>query len=168
MPTDREQQMLTLVRDNSARLRRICRVYARNEDQRDLLQEILLQLWRSLPSFAGASSPHTWLYRVALNTALAYARRNPAQRERPIDEEHADIEDPIDVHAQLDARERLTQLHAAIAKLDVVDRMLVTMYLDDRTYREMADVIGLSENHVGVRLHRIRKALTRQLAEEIA
>ena len=160
--------MLTLVRDNSARLRRICRVYARNEDQRDLLQEILLQLWRSLPSFAGASSPHTWLYRVALNTALAYARRNPAQRERPIDEEHADIEDPIDVHAQLDARERLTQLHAAIAKLDVVDRMLVTMYLDDRTYREMADVIGLSENHVGVRLHRIRKALTRQLAEEIA
>ena len=168
MPTDREQQMLTLVRENNARLRRICRVYARNEDQRDLLQEILLQLWQSLPSFAGASSPHTWLYRVALNTALAYARRNPAQRELPIDEEHADIEDPANAPADLDARERLTQLHAAIAKLDVVDRMLVTMYLDDRTYREMADVIGISENHVGVKLHRIRKALTRQLAEEIA
>lgn len=168
MPTDREQQMLTLVRDNSARLRRICRVYARNEDQRDLLQDILLQLWRSLPSFAGASSPHTWLYRVALNTALAYARRNPARRELPIDEDHADIEDPANAHTELDARERLAQLHAAIANLDVVDRMLVTMYLDERTYREMADVIGISENHVGVRLHRIRKALARQFAEEIA
>lgn len=168
MPTDREQQMLTLVRDNSARLRRICRVYARNEDQRDLLQDILLQLWRSLPSFAGASSPHTWLYRVALNTALAYARRNPARQEIPIDEEHEDIEDPVDARAQMDAREQLAQLHAAIAKLDVVERMLVTMYLDERTYREMADVIGISENHVGVKLHRIRKVLTRQLAEEIA
>lgn len=168
MPTDREQQMLTLVRENEERLRRICRVYARNEDQRDLLQDILLQLWQSLPSFAGASSPHTWLYRVALNTALAYARKYPARREMPIDEGHADTEDAADVRADLDERERLTQLHAAIAKLDVVDRMLVTMYLDERTYREMAEVIGISENHVGVKLHRIKKVLTRQLAEEIA
>jgi RNA polymerase sigma factor (sigma-70 family) len=88
LPNDREQIFLSLVRANDARLRRICRVYASDDEARkDLHQEILFQLWRSLPSFAGASSPHTWLYRVALNTALAHARRHPARRETPLEDD---------------------------------------------------------------------------------
>lgn len=164
MPTDREQQFLTLVRQNDARLRRICRVYAGSHDeQRDLLQDILLQLWRSLPSFAGASSPDTWLYRVALNTALAHARRDPARRETTLDDEIASA-DAAD--ADLDVRARQEHLHAAIARLDPVDKMLMAMYLDERSYREIADVIGITENHVGVKLHRIKQALARQLTQE--
>ncbi len=168
MPTDRELQFLTLVRQNDARLRRICRVYAGGDDeQHDLLQEILLQLWRSLPSFAGASSPDTWLYRVALNTALAHARRNPARRETTLDDEIAAAHAPADaVDADLDVRARQEQLHAAIVRLDPVDKMLMTMYLDERSYRDIADVLGITETHVGVKLHRIKQALARQLTKE--
>ena len=170
MATDREQSFLALVRQNDVRLRRICRVYGRESDaQEDLYQEILLQLWRSLPSFAGASSADTWLYRVALNTALAHARRRSRHLETSLDDKW-DREDTApaidDAGERIDAAERLEQLYAAIDRLNDVDKMLVTMYLDDRSYREMADVIGISENHVGVKLNRIKKALARWLAEE--
>jgi len=170
VPGDRERTFLSLVRANEARLRRICRVYARDDDSRkDLHQEILLQLWRSLPSFTGAASAHTWLYRVALNTALTHARRHPGRREMPLDDDvmHAADSEPAIIDAELlEDGERLARLHAAIDLLGVVDKMLVTMYLDERSYREMADVLGISESNVGVKLHRVKKALARWLAEE--
>lgn len=171
MPTDREQSFLTLVRANDVRLRRICRVYTRDpEARKDLHQEILFQLWRSLPSFTGASSPDTWLYRVALNTALAHARRRSTRAETPLEEEYVSEEGPDGstegASEMLDFGDRVERLHAAIDRLGAVDKMLVTMYLDERSYRDMADVIGISESNVGVKLHRIRKALARWLAEE--
>ena len=171
VPTKREHEFLALVRENDGRLRHICRVYARDvEARKDLYQEIMFQLWRSLPSFAGASSIDTWVYRVALNTALTHARRRSTLAETPLDEDHveaADLAAPLDAADDtLDLGERSERLYAAIDRLGGVDRMLVTMYLDDRSYREMADVIGISENHVGVKLYRIKKALARSLAEE--
>lgn len=170
MPTDREETFLNLVRANQARVRRICRVYARETAEReDLQQEILLQLWRSLPSFAGASSPATWLYRVALNTALTFSRGRSRRRETPLDEQTVDAAraaDSPEPDAPLETAERQEQLYAAIDRLGSVDKMLVTMYLDDRSYREMADVLGISENLVGVKLHRVKKALAARLAEE--
>lgn len=168
MPREREQQFLNLIQQNEARLRHICRAYSRDaESQEDLHQEVLLQLWRSLPSFRGASSADTWLYRVALNTALAFSRRHAAHTTTPIDDE-SDVEDPAggDIDALLDARARTDRLYGAVNRLTEIDRMLVTMYLDERNYREIADVIGISVNHVGVRLHRIKKSLARWLAAE--
>jgi len=145
-------------------------VYARDvEARKDLYQEIMFQLWRSLPSFAGASSIDTWVYRVALNTALTHARRRPVHVETPLDEDHVEAADLASLDAADDTPdlgEQSERLYAAIDRLGDVDRMLVTMYLDDRSYREMAEVIGISESHVGVKLHRIRKALARSLAEE--
>ena len=146
-------------------------MYARDaEARKDLYQEIMFQLWRSLPSFAGASSTDTWVYRVALNTALTHARRRSVHAETSLEEDHAEA---ADLAASLDAAEdslelgeQSERLYAAIDRLGDVDRMLVTMYLDDRSYHEMAEVIGISESHVGVKLHRIKKALVRSLAEE--
>ena len=171
MPTDREQNFLKLVRANDVRLRRICRVYGHDaEGRKDLYQEILLQLWRSLPSFSGASSVVTWLYRVALNTALTYSRSRSMRREETLDQEYGDAGPPaiaVDaMEGRPDSAERLERLHAAIHRLGSVDKMLVTMYLDERSYREMADIIGISESHVGVKLHRIRKTLAAWLTEE--
>lgn len=170
MPSEREQAFLTLVRENDARLRRICRVYAHDaESRKDLHQEMLLQLWRSLGAFRGASSAATWVYRVALNTALTYARRRGSLFHVPLDDEQLAIEhvaSPLGTEDMAEADARSAQLFAAIAQLDAVDRMLVTMYLDERSYREMADVLGISESNVGVKLHRIRKALGRMLTEE--
>ena len=170
VPSEREQQFLTLVNQNDSRLRHICRVYSRDaESFKDLHQEILLQLWRSLPSFNGASSPDTWLYRVALNTALAASRRHrPDRVTAPLDDGGSDVEDPAqpDVDELLEARARTERLYAAIDRLNEVDKMLITMYLDERSYRDMADVIGIGVSHIGVRLHRIKKTLGRQLARE--
>ena len=168
--TKHEQRFLALVRENDGRLRHICRVYARDvEARKDLYQEIMFQLWRSLPSFAGASSIDTWVYRVALNTALTHARRRSVRAETPLEEDHvegADLASSDTTDDTPDLGEQSERLYAAIDRLGDVDRMLVTMYLDERSYHEMAEVIGISESHVGVKLHRIKKSLARSLAEE--
>ena len=171
MPSERDQEFLAIVRDNDARLRRICRVYARDPDARqDLYQEIMFQLWRSLPTFTGASSIDTWVYRVALNTALTQSRRRPARSETTLDEELAEsqqLQSSLGAATEtLELDEQTDRLYAAIDRLDSVDRMLVTMYLDNRSYSAMAEVIGISESNVGVKLHRIKRALARSLAKE--
>jgi RNA polymerase sigma-70 factor (ECF subfamily) len=146
-------------------------VYARDDEARkDLYQEIMFQLWRSLPSFAGASTIDTWVYRVALNTALTHARRQSAHAETPLEDDDGEAalsaSSPEAADDAPELRERSERLYAAIDRLNAVDRMIVTMYLDERSYREMAEVIGISESHVGVKLHRVKKLLARSLTEE--
>ncbi len=168
MPTTQEQIFLDLVRENAARLGKICRAYTRDADeQEDLRQEMLLQLWRSLPSFAGGSSAGTWLYRVALNTALAFTRRRSARRETALDDTDVASDNPR-ADEQLESEQRAEGLHEAIDRLGPIDKMLVAMLLDDRSYRDMADVLGMSESNVGVKLHRIKKTLATWLAREMA
>lgn len=152
---------MQLVRENDARLHKICRVYAGNpEAQRDLYQDILAALWRAFPSFEGNAQPSTWLYRVALNTALSHVRKQDVR-----DEATLDPEDPVwtdglpQPEAQLETQDKLHWLYAAIDRLNDMDKALVMMYLDEQSYREMADVLGISENYVGVKLHRIKNQL---------
>jgi len=168
--SDREQRFLGLIRENEARLRRICRVYGRaSGTEEDLYQDILVEVWRSLGSFEGRAAPGTWLYRVALNTALTHGRRRAGRRESALEETAvADHASGASVAADeaLEAAERLELLYAAIERLDDTDRALVMLYLDERSYREMAEVLGISESHVGVKLHRIRKRMGDWLAEE--
>ncbi len=167
---ERERRFLALVHEHEGRLQRICRIYERDPEARqDLHQEILVQLWRALPSFAGESLPGTWLYRVALNTALGHRRREARRREVPmedlapggVEELHADG-DPLPVESLVE-RERRELLHEAIERLDDTGKALVSMYLDECSYREMAEVLGISEGNVGVKLNRIRKALAARL-----
>jgi RNA polymerase sigma-70 factor (ECF subfamily) len=157
----REEDFLELVRENEGRLRKICRVYADGAAaQRDLYQDILVALWRSLPSFEGEAEPSTWLYRVALNTALSHDRRQAVRDEATLDHEHPLRTDAFSrPDAPLEERDQLDRLYAAIDRLDDVDKALVTMYLDGKSYAEMADVLGLTENHVGVKLHRTKNKL---------
>ncbi|MFB6099414.1 MAG: RNA polymerase sigma factor [Salinibacter sp.] len=164
---DRDDAFVQLVRENEARLRKICRAYADGaEAQRDLYQDILVELWRSFSSFDGEAAPSTWLYRVALNTALSYDRSREVRDEAALDPEHPVWTDGVaDPDERLDKQDKLDQLYAAIDRLDEVDRALVMMYLDEKSYREMADVLGISENHVGVKLHRIKNKLSSWLEE---
>jgi RNA polymerase sigma-70 factor (ECF subfamily) len=131
-------------------------------DVDDLLQEMLLQVWISLPNFRGQSKPTTWLYRVALNTALAWKRREHKHRRRGLAiTSAAEIADDAALSEEQQAqREQLEQLYAAIRALEPTKRALVLLYLDGLTYAEMAEVTGLSETNVGVRLSRIKKELT--------
>ena len=146
---------------------KVARAYTlAEEDRRDLVQEILLQVWRSLPNFRGRSGAPTWAYRVALNTALDWSKkeRRRRSRQRPI------LEDPPvagpDGPRQAAEREALDRLYAAIRRLPKADAALVVLYLDDLSYRQIADVLGISESHVGVKLNRAKKALAALLREE--
>ncbi len=130
-------------------------------DAADLQQELLLQIWLSLPSYARQAKPSTWIYRVCLNTALTW-RRGTFRRERRIepaaDLAHiaSDVASPAD---RAGARELLEKLYAAIRALPGSERALVLLSLDGLAYREIADITGLTENHVGVALTRARKHL---------
>lgn len=168
--TDLEQRFLALIRDSDARLRRICRVYGRaSGEEADLYQEIVLQVWRALPSFEGRSRPGTWIYRIALNTALGQTRRRAVRRESSLEQAAAPdmMRDPAPgADETLERAQRLERLYAAIDSLDDTDKALVMLYLDEHSYREMADVLGITEDHVGVKLHRIRRRMGEWLAEE--
>ncbi len=167
---DPDETFLRLVRENDARLRKICRVYASDTDaEKDLYQDILVQIWRALPSFEGTSSPDTWLYRVALNTALTQKRQRTARESATLDEANPIWRNPIPTPDEsLEARQRLERLYAAIARLDDVDKAIVMMHLDERSHREIAEVLGITESYVGVKLHRIRKTMATWLAEGAA
>ena len=136
-------------------------------DAADLQQEILLQLWISLGKFAGQSQPSTWIYRVALNTALSW-RRGTTRRERRIEAGHdvataaASSASPAESAGD---RELLEKLYAAVHTLSGFDRALVLLSLDGLAYREIAEITGLTENHVGVALTRARQRLAAQLKD---
>jgi RNA polymerase sigma-70 factor (ECF subfamily) len=165
---ERENDFLRLVRENEGRLRKICRVYSDTRaQQKDLYQDILLALWRSLSSYNGDSDdsdsdaePSTWLYRVALNTALSHDRRQTVREEATLSDDHPLGRDVVpSCGLAVERQDRLDRLFAAIGRLDDLDKALITMYLDEKSYTEMADVLGLTENHVGVKLHRIKNKL---------
>jgi RNA polymerase sigma-70 factor (ECF subfamily) len=130
-------------------------------DAADLQQEMLLQLWTSLSSYAGQAKPSTWIYRVCLNTALTW-RRGTVRWARRIEPE-ADIGALAAATASpaehVGDEEVLGQLYAAIHALPMFDRALVLLALDGLAYREIAEITGLTENHVGVSLTRARQRL---------
>jgi len=145
---------------------KVARSYARGEHEAaELQQEMLFQVWLSVPRFAGQAKPSTWIYRVCLNTALSW-RRGTQRRENWIDRES----DPAALAAEAATpaetagdRELLEQLYAAIHGLAEFDRALVLLSLDGLAYREIAEVTGLTENHVGVALTRARQRLAARL-----
>lgn len=137
------------------------------EDCEDLAQEILLQVWRSLPQFEGRASAATWFYRVALNTALSWHRKEDRRRARQqplLEPEEVPIVGPSSGE-QLIEREVVERLYEAIRQLPKADAALLLLYLDDLSYRQMAEVLGISEGHVGVKLNRARKALGELMKE---
>lgn len=125
------------------------------------MQEMQLQLWKSMPAYAAQAKPSTWIYRVCLNTALSW-RRGTERRAAHIEPETDVNQLPVNAatpaeHAS--QQELLEQLYGAIRAMDDADRALVLLMLDGLPYREMAEVTGLTENHVGVALTRARKRL---------
>jgi RNA polymerase sigma-70 factor (ECF subfamily) len=165
-----EARFKSWLRDYGGTVLKVARAYTlRAEECEDLTQEILLQVWRSLPQFQGKASASTWVYRVALNTALGWHRKEGRRRARqqPLLEPEDVQLAGLDSAQQLQQREVVERLYAAIRQLPKADAALVLLYLDDLSYREMAEVLGTSENNVGVKLNRAKKALG-ELMKEVA
>ena len=141
---------------------KVARSFARGEnDVGELQQEMMFQLWLSLPRYAGQAKPSTWIYRVCLNTALTW-RRGAQRRDRRIEPE-ADVSqlaaDAATPAESAGNRDLLEQLYSALQALQPSERALVLLMLDGLAYRDIAEVTGLTENHVGVALTRARKHL---------
>jgi len=159
-----QAEFVALIEPHQRLIRKVCRTFAFTESDRDdLFQEVLFQLWRAYPRFEGRSKVTTWMYRIAVNTAVTLLRRT---RHLPLEvtldqltrEPHSAETVPND--------DRVAVLDAAIGSLAPVDRALVLLYLDDLSYREMSEILGVSENVVGVRLNRAKARLLKAARRE--
>ncbi len=137
--------------------------FAQPSDRDDLMQDVLIAVWKAIPAYRGASSPATFLYRVSHNAAMTW-RRARGNYQRLLAQA---AREPVAVSAAARARpdDRLEALYAAIRDFAPLDRSLLLLSLDDLSYREIAEIHGISENLVGVRLTRARAKLMHQLKE---
>jgi RNA polymerase sigma-70 factor, ECF subfamily len=148
-------EFVNLVERNRRRLEGIARSYAPGSEWKDLYQEVLLQLWKALPNFAGRSSIDTWVYRVALNTAITY--RRASARAPLVPGGTTESLAATSTARAPGTRSELAILEDFLQSLGPGDRALLLLYLDDRSYREIAEITGLSETNVGARLSRLKK-----------
>ena len=126
------------------------------EDKEDLFQDIVLQLWRAYGSFKGDSKVSTWIYRIALNNAITRLRKKTKR------ETFAELNDAAFEIVATDNREeneKVLQMYEAIKRLSEIERAITMLYMDDYSYKEIAEVIGLSESNIGFNLNKIRTKL---------
>jgi RNA polymerase sigma factor (sigma-70 family) len=148
-------------------LRRVCRLYCADADDRqDLFQEVVLQLWRAWPKYVPqpGAKLSTWLYRIALNVAISNLRQR-TRRPQPLSLDGQALHLAQEVEPAGYEPEEMAALYRAINRLSDVDKAFVLLYLEERTYEEMADILGITQNNVRVKMHRvqdkIRQLLTR-------
>lgn len=163
---EQEMQFRRWLAAHAGLMWRVVRAFATAPpDQEDLLQEISLQLWTSLPAFRREAKESTWIYRVAFNTALVWKRdekRRRAKHEKFLELNGAP-DSSLDHCDQARSDEMVQKLYAAIRQLPKLDASLALMHLDGLSYREMSEVLGITESNVGVKLNRIRKHLAEML-----
>jgi RNA polymerase sigma-70 factor, ECF subfamily len=160
---DHKSLFMTWLGEHGSSVMKVARAYTvTSEECQDLAQEILLQAWRTLPTFQHAASAATWFYRVALHTAMNWQRKDKPRRKRqsPFLAVQALATPGPDSAEEAQHRETVEQLYKAISRLPKADAALVLLYLDELSYREMAEVLGISESNVGVKLNRAKKALS--------
>ena len=157
-----KEHFLKEIEMHQAIIHKIVSFYARGtDDKKDLFQEILLQLWKSYPAFRKESAFSTWMYRVALNTALL------SQRKKQLDSKSVEIF-ALENKAvnDMDKKDRILCLYRAIDQLGVLDRAIALLYLEQKTYHDIGEILDLNINNVGVRVSRIKQKLKMVLSYE--
>ncbi|MEY4904847.1 MAG: hypothetical protein RLZZ292_2662 [Bacteroidota bacterium] len=156
-----QEQFLEYITIHNALIYKVCHTFERDsERQRDLFQDIILNLWKAFPNFKNNSKWTTWAYRIALNVAITQ-RRKPQVTTSELNETfYTALAD-----ATFDERKetRLNALHQAINQLNPAEKALILLYLDDASYSEIAEIIGITENNIGVKLNRIKSKLKQLL-----
>ncbi len=150
-----EKQFLQLIHDHQGIIYKVSALYRNSkEDREDLFQEIVYQLWKSYPGFRGASKASSWMYRIALNTAIAIYRKPGVQVAH-----YPEL--PVDLHPLQEETisENEERLFEALRSLNDPEKAIIALYLEDFSYEEIAAITGISENNIGVRLHRIKNKL---------
>lgn len=160
--TEQQQRFAAWLRHHSAILHHVVNGFAAGDDRNDLLQEVLLAVWKAIPSFRGQAKPTTYLYRVSHNAALLWIRSEKNYRRR-VEQFGTSMAGGFAADPDALTDERLAKIYAAIHQLKPLDRSLMLLSLDGLSYREMAEVLGLSESNIGVKINRVKNQLTQTL-----
>lgn len=158
MKSIKENEFLEVLQTNTLLVKKVCCMYSENkEDKQDLEQEICLQLWRAYPNFKGNSKISTWLYKVALNTAITFFKKQKKkQGQNEICQEFYELSSN---NEDSDQAEKLVEMHKAISNLSKIEKALVMLYIDEKPYDEIADILGISAVNARVKLTRIKEKL---------
>ena len=162
--TTRQEQFRALMERHRGIVFKVTNTYSFHaEDRADLAQDITAQLWRAFPGYDPQRSFSTWMYRIALNVAISHVRSNTHINRHavPLDEDLHDIVDENGVDHEADQQVRA--LHRFIAQLDTLNRALLLLYLEDQSYREIADILGISETNVATKISRLKQRIRNEI-----
>lgn len=163
-----ENIFLAGIEQNKHKLLRICSVYAQDDDdKKDLFQESLVHIWQSMSSFNERSSLSTWMFRITLNVCLRLQSKQAKKRDRFVKMDSIRVEDFKEEEINHEEQERLLKLRGCIKKLNDADKALITLYLEELPYSEIAGITGLTENHIAVKLKRIKSKLLNCVIEKL-
>ncbi|TWI81625.1 RNA polymerase sigma-70 factor (ECF subfamily) [Lacibacter cauensis] len=158
MTTRTEQDFLLLVQEHQGIIRKVCHLYGRNDaDRDDLYQEIVIQLWKAFGSFRGDAKISTWMYRIALNTAISNLRKQ--SRKVTLSFPEFIPKDEAETYEEKLKEEKLQQMYAAIGRLTEVEKAIVMLYLEDKSYDEMEEILGIGNGALRVKMNRIKEKL---------
>lgn len=150
---NKEESFEFIIKNYKSMMLNVCRIYSNGEreEMSDLFQEVLLNIWKGIHTFEGKSSLTTWLYRVTLNTAISHLRNK--KKQIPIVEIREEFNHLTDKNKP---DEQLEILYKAIEKLNEVDKSLIFLYLENKSHKEIAEILGISVSNVGTRIQRIK------------
>lgn len=158
MSTGQEKTFIEFFKPNQKLIHKICRIYTDNaEDHDDLFQEITIQLWKSFPSFKGDAKFSTWMYRVALNTAITLFRKPQKRNAQTIDIDVSSLKIEYEVYE--DEEHKLQKMYKAIHELSDVEKALIMMYLEEKPYKEIGEILGITEGNARVKMNRAKNNL---------
>lgn len=153
-----EKEFLHIIRENQGIIHKVCNIYCDlEEDRNDLFQEIVAQLWKSYPTFRKESKVTTWMYRVGLNTAITSfkkSKRRPDQNQ--LSNENFQLPD---YGYDNETEEQIKVLHRAVAHLTGIEKSIILLFLENKKYEEIAEITGITQNYVRVKMNRIKKKL---------
>jgi len=153
-----EREFLQIIRENQGIIHKVCNMYCdAEEDRNDLFQEIVAQLWKSYPSFRKESKVTTWMYRVGLNTAITSFKKNkrrPDQNLLPF--ENFEV---ADENHEAETEENIKLLHRAVAQLTGIEKSIILLFLENKKYEDIAEITGITQYYVRVKMNRIKKKL---------
>ncbi len=158
---DRTDEFVGLIRQNEGIIYKITRAYTDEpHDQKDLYQDIVFQLWKSYPSFKGASKVSTWIYRIALNTSITHSKKGGRTTSSiALDFDVMERHDEQSEHMQ----ERVEIMYAHIKKLSIIEKGIVLLYFEGKSHAEIAEITGFTTSNIGTRLSRIKNKLKNQI-----